>query len=299
MTSRQTREQTAPAAVDVTALLLDVAELVRAGGLLEQLVALLPEPVAAANTGTTSHHKVTGSPAPWHPEAAAALFDIHAGAREVEDELREHLGFARLYAGRTFAGVPGAQAVRGASDPNTVKALNALADLAAAAGGEQAKRTAKAVSGWCRQAREVGDIDLDERWEPLRRVPGRPATACPYCETFALRQQARAGVVRCTNRACVDGTGKRPKARVKRGKVSGEDMLVFRDDTVLFVPSASEKDEKLDHTPWPDHLRPDPDTEDRLGGVLVAGRTNADFCAFCQRFPAREGHSPTCPKRTP
>lgn len=37
--------------------------------LLERLATLPAEPVADPTTGTMSHHKVAGSPAPWHAEA--------------------------------------------------------------------------------------------------------------------------------------------------------------------------------------------------------------------------------------
>src|SRR4051812_43933050 len=49
--------------------------------LLAQLQALLPEPVADPTSGTSTHHKVTGSPAPWHGEAGPLLMTIHAGVR--------------------------------------------------------------------------------------------------------------------------------------------------------------------------------------------------------------------------
>lgn len=76
--------------------------------LLERLAALLPEPVAEPTSDTTSHHKVSGSPAPWHAEAGSLFMDIHEGARRLEASLsREvagHLGERRVgFDGNTAA----------------------------------------------------------------------------------------------------------------------------------------------------------------------------------------------------
>lgn len=212
---------------DVSALRLDVDELTRRGGLLAQLEALIAQPVADPTVGTTSKHKVTGSPAPWNVEVAAVLMDVHAGARDVEDTLRGVLGFARRYAGRYQAApVP---SPRGASAVNTIRALQAIPDLAALAGDPHAEPAIRAVARWCREAKEVRDIDTSERWVPVPRLPGTKVPACPYCLTYALRMQARAGVVRCTNPECRDPDGHRPKAHVAIGQISQEGVLVFRD----------------------------------------------------------------------
>lgn len=45
--------------MDITTLVVNVDHLVRPSGILDQLEALLPEPVADPSTGTTSHHKET------------------------------------------------------------------------------------------------------------------------------------------------------------------------------------------------------------------------------------------------
>jgi hypothetical protein len=233
-------------AADVTQLRLDVDELARPGGLLARLEALLPEQVGDPSRGTSSSHKVTGSPAPWHAEAAGVLMDIHAGARELEDNLRAVLGFTRAHAGRTEihprrgpsgehgpfrpVRVPaGAAGHRGDSAANTTRALRAIPDLAAAAGDPQATAATRLVERWCRGARQVGDIDEAERWEPLPRVAGRPPARCPYCSTFGLRMRPRSGEVRCTNPACTDPDGNRPRARVVVGPISHEGVLEFRD----------------------------------------------------------------------
>lgn len=210
------------ALAEVTQLRLDVAELTGPTGLLAQLAALLPEPVADPTVGTFGRHKVTGSPAPWHVEAAGVLMDVHAGARRLEDDLRSHLDFT-----------PVAGTGRGSSAANTARALRALPDLAAAAGDAHAHRVTAAVSRWARQAREVRDIDQSERWVPVPRLRGSPPPACPYCRTYALRMRARSGEVRCTNVACTDPHGAHPKARIVIGAVSGAGMLEFGDGTLL------------------------------------------------------------------
>src|SRR5690606_21355075 len=84
--------------------------------LLPRLKKLLPDPVADATKGSMQHHKVTGSPAPWHPEAGPVLLTIHAGVRELEADLRYHV------AGHT--GEP-----RGGSDANTTAALDSIVRL--------------------------------------------------------------------------------------------------------------------------------------------------------------------------
>ncbi|MEV7008884.1 hypothetical protein [Streptosporangium sp. NPDC051022] len=94
----------------MTALVTELAEL------LERLEELPAEPVADPTTGTMSHHKVTGSPAPWRAEAGPILMDIHEGVRRLEASLR-----------REVAGHLGAR--RGGSDANTVAALASIARL--------------------------------------------------------------------------------------------------------------------------------------------------------------------------
>ncbi|GHE46747.1 hypothetical protein GCM10017673_55740 [Streptosporangium violaceochromogenes] len=190
-----------------------VAELKR---LLDQLHALLPEPVVDPTTGTMSHRKVTGSPAPWHAEAGPTLMDIHEGVRRLEASLRQevvgHLG-----------------ARRGGSDGNTAAALTSIARLVHAVPEEAARRTARILSGWIRRAAEVRDIGEAERWEPLRAPAGQLPPACPYYKTFSLRVGRREGRVRCANRRCVDGDGRPPVATIDKNRLNGDAMLVWAD----------------------------------------------------------------------
>lgn len=212
-------------------------------GLLAQLHSLIAEPTQNADQGTTGHHKVTGSPAPWNTEVAGVYMDIHAGARDLEDTLRARLGFARRYAGKA---APGRQrpGPRGATHQNTVLALLAIHDLANAAGPSAVKNALAAVESWVTAAQQVRDIDTAERWVPVPRLPGHRPAACPYCATYALRMQVRAGRVICTNHACRDPDGRRPLATVVVGLVSGTAYLEFADGArVTYAPSTEEAQE--------------------------------------------------------
>jgi hypothetical protein len=207
-------------------LRLDVAELTGAGGLLDQVEALLPEPVAAAAAGAAAG-KLAGSPAPWHPEAAAVLLDIHEGARRLEASLR-----------RATVGRLGQR--RGGSDDNTRRALESVVRLAEALDDDHVRQAARIVARWVTAARRIRDIDLTDRWEPLPRQPGMLPPSCDYCSTFSLRWNRRSGEVRCINGACRDEHGRRPVARMVIGRVSGQASLVWQDGrTIAHFPYAA------------------------------------------------------------
>lgn len=195
-------------------LSVDVDHLVRPGGILDTLEALLPE--QATNPETGGRHKVTGSPAPWHAEAAAVLFDITEGARRLEASLR-----------RDVSGRLGDR--RGSSRTNTRDALRSAVRLAEALDGDQARDAARIVGRWVTSARQLRDIDLADRWEPLPRIPGHLPPACDYCATYGLRWNRRTGVVRCCNTECSDADGHRPEARIEVGRFTGRASLVWRD----------------------------------------------------------------------
>lgn len=201
--------------MDITTLALDVDHLVRPGGLLDRLRALLPEQVTDPAT-VRAHQKVTGSPAPWHAEAAAVLLDIHEGARRLEASLK-----------RDVSGRLGER--RGASTENTRSALKSIVRLAEALDEGQQADAARIVSRWVTTARQLRDIDEADRWEPLPRRPGALPPPCEYCATYSLRWNRRSGEVRCVNGECRDGDGHRPVARMEIGRYSGQAALVWRD----------------------------------------------------------------------
>lgn len=208
MTRRRTATNTT---VDVTQLRLDCEAL---ADLVDDLEALMPEPVADPSVGTQNRQKATSSP-PWHPEAALVYFDIHAGVRDLEDKLL-HV-------------ITGHPRSRGGTVDNTKHALNAIPDLAAAAGPPHADEAIRRAASWLRQAKQLHDIDQRDKWDPLPRRPKSTPPVCPYCRTFALRWNRRTGEVRCTNHDCQDPKGHRPKARMEVGRYTGKGMLVFRD----------------------------------------------------------------------
>lgn len=202
-------------------LAFDTEELTRQGGLLEQLHELLPEQPVDPTVGSTQRHKVSGSPAPWHDEAAGVYTAIHAGARELEREVREHI-----------TGHPGEP--RGGSDDNTRQALQAVVQLAHAADEDEQARATRLVASWCREARQVSDIDQQEQWVKMPRRPGQAPPACPYCGLMSLRWSRERGLVRClTNPDCADADGNRPSARMEYGQYSGQGWLLFRDGLEL------------------------------------------------------------------
>lgn len=187
------------------------------GELLAALAALLPEPVADPATGTTTTHRgVTGSPAPWHAEAAGILFDVHEGIRRLEASIR-----------RDITGRPGRR--RGGSDRNTAAALAAVASLAYGLDVDAARRARRILNVWASHARQIRDIDREPAWAPLPSVPGRPPAACPYCRTYSLRYARLSGAVRCANPRCADSEGSRPYGVIEQGKYTGRAMLVFAD----------------------------------------------------------------------
>nr|BFE85810.1 hypothetical protein GCM10020093_084110 [Planobispora longispora] len=164
------------------------------GQLLPELVALLPEPVADATTGSSQHHKVTGSPAPWHAEAAGVLFTIHAGVRDLEQDL------IYVVSGQL-------RDRRGGSDGNTLAALAAITRLVHGAPETRTRQVQATLSGWIHAACQVRDIGRAERWIPIHVPAGELPPACPYCSTYSIRLAQESGRVRCANGRCRDIEG--------------------------------------------------------------------------------------------
>jgi len=159
---------------------------------------------------------LVGSSPAWNAQAAYLIFDLRQLVRAHESELRS-------------IGTGVSQRPRGGSDQNTYLALEAIVDLAMAAGTELAKKTLYDLKTWHHRARVVlGEV------EPLERVPrqpGEPEPRCPWCEMTTLRYQACAGLVKCVNPECRDEDGERPRGRLEIGRTSGEPLLVWQDST--------------------------------------------------------------------
>lgn len=196
----------------------DIRALAADGGLLDQLEALLTEPVADPTTGTLSRTKAT-SAEPWHGEASNVLMTVHAGARELEIDLRYR---ARLPIRE-----------RGGTTANTKAALGALPALVDLAPPDVARDAERQVGGWVLAAQRIRDIDQTDKWSPVPRARGALPPTCPYCGNFSLRMSRERQEVRCTHPGCSDDDGRRPVARMEHGAVSGEAYLVFGDNRTV------------------------------------------------------------------
>lgn len=193
----------------------EVEELINPGGLIDQLNKLMPEQICSADADKSHRGQQFGAPIPWHPEAGQIYMTIHAGARELENNMRYQLN-------RTTK-------QRGGSDNNTRKALTEITRLAYALPAPTVEDATAMVRQWVTAARQIRDIDQADRWVPLPRTPGHYPPPCPYCDTYALRMSRRAGEVRCINPDCTDGRGRRPVARMAHGLLSGDAYLAFAD----------------------------------------------------------------------
>lgn len=192
--------------------------------LLGQLAELLPEQVADATRGSGQHHKVTGSPAPWHPEAGPVLLTIHAGVRELEADLRYHV------TGRTGA-------ARGGSDGNTAAALDAIVRLVHGVPDDAAHDAARRLGGWIEAARRIRDVGESERWIPVHVPKGQLPPSCPYCKTFSIRVAQESGRVACANPKCEDEKGKRPRAHIEKNRLDGSAVMVWADGRTTYYYS--------------------------------------------------------------
>ncbi|MER6515060.1 hypothetical protein ABT158_50230 [Nonomuraea sp. NPDC001636] len=199
--------------------------------LLPRLQKLLTEPIGDPTKGTMSHHKISGSPAPWHPEAGPLLMDVHAGVRDLEVDLTYAVA-QRMPEGRWLEH-------RGDSDENTLEALAAVVRLAFGAPGDRVRQAARAMSGWIERGRQIRDIGESEKWIPIRVSKGLPP-ACVYCNTFSLRVAQQSGRVRCVNPKCADENGDRPSAHIEKNKVDGSATLVWADGRATYYYESRE-----------------------------------------------------------
>jgi hypothetical protein len=155
----------------------------------------------------------------WNPIVAMVIMDVHAGARELEQNLRYRSS--------------GVLRTRGGSDGNTHAALGAIVSLAAGAGDAELRDASRQVQRWVWRARlALGEL---EPWVHVPRLPGRPVARCPYCSYQTLRMKAMSGLLRCINPGCADADGHRPQGRVIVGPAFGEPILAWSDDTMGLV----------------------------------------------------------------
>ena len=187
--------------------------------LLQQLEQVLPHcpregfrPPGASGSPTRGNNRL----AAWNTQAAWAILEVHAGSRELEQDLRyRQTGIIRD---------------RGGSDTNTAAALDAIVSLAAGSDDWALRMAVRKTERWCWQARLA--LGQTEPWTHIPRQPGQRAARCRWCTFTTLRMKPLSGLVRCINPACYDSAGNRPIAKVEFGTGFGEPLLVWQDETV-------------------------------------------------------------------
>lgn len=185
--------------------------------LAERLEEEIPEkqrsPFGGAGSGKGGHQAL----ASWNAQAAYLLMEIHAGARELEVNLR-------------FQVAGSLRDDRGGSDGNTLAALQALPALAAGLDYAGAKLACRQLEKWAFRARIVlGEVEPFSR---VPRMPGMPEALCPFCHSRTLRMKPSTGQVRCVRPGCTDSDGNPSAGHVEVGAYSGEVMLTWADRSV-------------------------------------------------------------------
>lgn len=201
-------------AADNLAGLLDALD--QAESLLTELGKLLPEPSGTGpSTGTIGRHAPDGSE-PWNIEAANAYWAIWFGARKLTVRMRYARGAEPREEPANFAA-----------------ALASMRNQAPALPPEALALARREVESWVSGARRIRDIDQEDSWVPVPRAPGAEPPTCPYCHTLSLRLSKAREEVRCFFPGCRDADANPTRARMERGKVTGEGLLVFGDGTVV------------------------------------------------------------------
>ena len=172
------------------------------------LAALITEP---DSDGTVSRSKPSSRP-PWNPAVANVVYDVHAAVRAVESRLR--------------VAVTGTILVRGGSDANTLKAIDAIPALAIAVDDELAQEATRTLNRLLTTILQLPAVDLEER-------PQRLQAACPFCQRPMLRLYARDGRLTClAYGSCFDADGRHPVGHMTIGAVSGEPFIAWADGTI-------------------------------------------------------------------
>lgn len=194
-----------------------VEALSTAGSLLPVLGRLLAEPAGRGPaTGTIGRHAPESSE-PWNAEAAHAYWTIYFGVRQLAAEMARAVGTVPREYG---AGL-------------TDRAMTDISQAATAVPAELLAAARRTAEHWVTVACQVSDIDTAESWTAVPRVPGAEPPLCPYCKTLALRMSLTRLEVRCFNPDCRDHDARPVRARMERGRISGEGRLYFGDGTVV------------------------------------------------------------------
>lgn len=182
--------------------------------LLVRLEDELPEKKRNPHGGFGSGKGGHGPLAAWNTQAAMLVLEVHAGARELETNLRYSL--------------TGALRNRGGSSRNTEVSLQNLVTLSAGADYAAVMVVIKKLDQWVWRGRIIlGDAEPMAR---LPRLPGEADPACPYCRSSGtLRVRHSTGVVICLRPGCRDSEGNRTAGRVEVGTFSGEPSIVWAD----------------------------------------------------------------------
>lgn len=159
-----------------------------------------------------------GSKPPWNPEVAGALFNAHAGARQLEADLRIAI------TGRDYRRSP--------RSGNTGDVLAAIKAMETAMDHPQAEAAHRKLTRWVTAIRQLPGLDLSPKWERIRPGPDGLPPKCPHCGTFSLRVALSSGVVQCWYPGCTDSDGRRPQARLDLSRINGNPVLVWSDGTV-------------------------------------------------------------------
>jgi hypothetical protein len=194
---------------------------------LTDVAALLPEPQGRPRTGTIGRHSPEGSE-PWQGAAAAVYWDIHFGARNLEDVCR------------TAIGLPAHTPPRGGSTANTDEALRAISGTTTSLPPGMLAEVRRRVERWSTAIDQMPDVDRADTWVPVPRQPGALPPACPYCTMFTLRMSVRRELVRCFNPPCRDGNDRPAVARMDRNRITGDGVLVFGDGIVIHYREAAQ-----------------------------------------------------------
>lgn len=185
-----------------------------------RLITLQPmiyEPDGSGPDTGTIGRSAPESSEPWAKEAAGAYFDLYFGAREVARAMRGAAGLRRPI-GDEACGAAG---------------LAIVVNLAPTAAPFILRGATRALEKWVRAADRIAAVDEDEPWVPLPRTPSGEQLACPYCHTYGLRMLKRKGDIRCVFPGCHDADGNPTRARMERGRLTGDGILIFGDGTTM------------------------------------------------------------------
>lgn len=189
---------------------------IRLNQLLEHLIAVKPRQPSGG-----FHGKIDFSQPPWYAPVANAITDLHALAREAEENIR--------YAVR----LP--HRPRGSSDRNTALALGSLITHSQQLDDFTVRRYTRELEKWARTAKTA--LAITELPKRLPRIPGQPEPRCPFCSRHTLRSSPLDGQIWCIDKTCTDGNGNRPRARMEFSRMHNGELVMVWQDGISGVPA--------------------------------------------------------------